>query len=73
MGESMGMVRFFCPKMKKPLAGLPHASPTRTIHLWFPRLSLIYNILMGNVKFSNCFTAINHLPLILPQTTAKMG
>ena len=55
MGESMGMVRFFCPKMKKPLAGLPHASPTRTIHLWFPRLSLIYNILMGNVKFSNCF------------------
>lgn len=51
MGESMVMVRFFYPKMKKPLAGLPHASPTRAIHLRFPRLTLIYNILTGNVKF----------------------
>ena len=32
------MERYFLDKMKKPLAGLPHASPIRTIHLQFPGL-----------------------------------
>lgn len=63
MGKSMVMVKFFSHKMKKPLAGPPHASPTRTIHLWFSRLVTIYYISVCKVKFWLVFLDQNRYPL----------